>query len=304
MEEKGFEIRNDEFVVLGRISCTGADGNVFETHENIYLRKVKESWERETEDGLKDSWHNCSRLYNAILKTEKETIYHVPSAALFWNILQYLDRLNEILPGPVCVGSEKETLSNIRRNLLLNSSEYKLTNTMIDWKGGKIIHYPGLEDFIDEGYSVGPVNAQFPINQGKRKTFDFDPWTLKDTESLDEWLAYDANRAFLQNVTGINDVDTLIGTLNRLRSVSRERFDKDFAEMKKLGSLEEFKAFNKPEEMLAAVDPIIKFNKAAAPNKSPVCIWRERLAVVIQGNLNLKTYGTIPRLGLPPSHLY
>ncbi|MBU2638584.1 MAG: hypothetical protein KJ955_06425 [Nanoarchaeota archaeon] len=304
IEETGFEIRDGGFVALGRISCTGADGNVFESHENIYLKKVKASWEKSNEDYIKGHDFFRETLYRAILRTEKESIYHMPSAALFWNIRRYLIQIIERLPNKTfSIRSEEETLSNIQKDFLPNS-EYKLTNTMIDWKAGKIIHYPCLEDFIDEEYTVGPVDAQYQINKGKRKCFDFDPWALKDTENLDEWMAYDANRAFLQNLMGINNADILIGTLNRVRSVSRERLNKDFAALKANPMMfEEFKDFKNAEELAAACDPIIKFNKATVPNKSPVCIWHEDRALIIQGDLDLKTAGMVPIVGLPPFYL-
>jgi hypothetical protein len=170
----------DNYLRLENISCTDADGNVFEHYPVIYARK-----------DIYRKGDNSPQFftpYDAVKHAAANGDFH-PSFALSCNILASLYSQRD---NPEIDAVLKQYLDKG------NGTGYHGQNTIIDWGNQKIIHYPQDSDFKSSG-------GTDKINSGHKKTvLGFDQTGFSDT-TLESALTIPNYRAYVQNLTGLRD---------------------------------------------------------------------------------------------------
>ncbi len=174
------------YITLEDVSCVGADGNVFECYDRLYVAR----------DVVRN---NGNRIhfspYQAVSHFERQRgSMFLPSFALSCNILA---RLFESKDDPEF------------NDVLLQYKDYgpghgwHAQNTIVDWKDRKIIHYPKDSDFPSDG---GNDN----INQNKKKiTFSFNPKCFDDL-TIEKALKKSDFEKYIKNLTGLKNPEVLI----------------------------------------------------------------------------------------------
>ena len=142
--------------MLRNVRCVGSDGRVFEQYAELSVQSdvVREQ----------DGAHRSFTPYEAITYFENQQQF-LPSMALSCNILVALFR--------AAVHKEKDgtytTLDVHAKQILDQYRDYgpgcglHAQNTVVDWEGKEIIHYPHDDDFPDNGGTAR-------INQGRQRT--------------------------------------------------------------------------------------------------------------------------------------
>jgi hypothetical protein len=175
----------DDYLLLKNITCTDADGNIFENYPEIYVAK----------DVVRD---NVSKfvnftLYQAITHFEKQgNSSFLPSYALTCNIVTVL--------------FENKSDSEVEKVLLQYKKKdaqrfgYHAQNTLNNTKTGKVIHYPYDNDFPNHG-------GNDDVNQSKRIELDFG---LNRSDTLENVLKSVNGKRAIQNLTGLKQPEVLV----------------------------------------------------------------------------------------------
>ena len=172
-------------IVLGNVSCTGSNGEVFEHYGKLHVDKdiVRGS----------DGNHVNFTTYNAAAHFEKEGMF-LPSFALSCNILKTLYE-----------NKDDKEVSKVLMQYKDYGSGYgwHAQNTIVDWGNKKIIHYPSNKDFLQYGGSNN-------INQSKNRAesgFNFKGFK---NMFLEKALKKDEFKAFVQDFTGLQQPEMLV----------------------------------------------------------------------------------------------
>lgn len=193
----GFRGNLEDFLVFENISCSHADGVVYEHYDRIAVPLDV--------DGSGSGKERLVRSYfpyGAITNLENENSI-LPSLALTLNIL---------------VHAYKKRNDTRMRHLLMQYKDHKgyyhgqcgahIQNTLISFKQSEIIHYPYNTDFPYYG-------GDQPINTSRlqqRIPFTMEDWGLSEfwgTIPLCEAVQRESLALFLKNATGLQDLSLL-----------------------------------------------------------------------------------------------
>ena len=174
----------DDFLVIPGIECVGADGRVFEKHNEIYVAKDVER------DGKS---HVSFTSYKAILHFEKKNMF-LPSYALSCNVLAYL-----------FANKDNEDCNKVLMHYKDHGVGYgwHAQNTIIDWKNKKIRHYPLDSNFPNDGGS-DDVNQSRQRNDFRFNVEGFGDMALEDALGKIEF------KNFIINLTGLKSPEVLV----------------------------------------------------------------------------------------------
>ncbi len=176
-----------DFLVLENIVCVGADKKVFERHDRLYVAK---EIERDASAQINFT------PYQAATHFEQKGLF-LPSFALSCNIVAAL--------------YQNKSNADIRKVLEQYKDHgagygWQAQNTVINWKGKKIIHYPHDKDFPEDGGN-DKINA---ASLGRaRTTFSFVPVGFGDI-LLEEALQKQEFSKYIRNLTGLKDPSILV----------------------------------------------------------------------------------------------
>ncbi len=194
----GFRGNLEDFLIFENVSCTRADGEVYEHYDRIPVALDV--------DGGGDGRRGLVRSYlpyTAIADLENENSF-LPSLALTFNILDQ---------------AYKKKKDPRMRHLLMqynNNGGYyhgqcgaHIQNTLISFKQREIIHYPYNTDFPSYGGDQ-PINTS---RQQQRIPFTMEDWGLSEfwgTIPLRKAVQRESLAHFLKNVTGLQDLSLLM----------------------------------------------------------------------------------------------
>jgi hypothetical protein len=187
----------NNYLMLENIICVGADGNKFEEHPTIYVCKDIERKENGN--------HMRFTPYQAISHFEKAgNGLFLPSFALSCNILAalYVGQSNPEF---------KQALDQYKDYDLAHG--WHAQNTVVDWKGKSIIHYPYDSDFPHDG-------GQDKVNQNRRRQIDFKNLMPTDCSLVDALNDGEYNR-FIKDLTGLQNPEVLIEIGNYFQKDTR-----------------------------------------------------------------------------------
>ncbi|MDO8643046.1 MAG: hypothetical protein Q7R76_05725 [Candidatus Woesearchaeota archaeon] len=183
--------------VLRNVQCVGSDGLVFEQYAEL---RVQSDVVRRQNNA-----HQQFTPYQAILHFKTERDQFLPSMALSCNILVALYH--------AAVRREEDgTYTTLDAHAKQILDQYKdhgagygwhAQNTVVDWKGKQVIHYPKDEDFPEHG-DTAQINQEYQRNS---KPFDkkgFEHCTLEEACKKPNMLG------FLQDFTGLQNPLELI----------------------------------------------------------------------------------------------
>ena len=184
-----------DYVKLENIQCVDADGTVFEKYNTIYVRK----------DVEKDAAGKRLMVtpYSAIKHCE--SFGFLPSAALMANIHVAIYRAAVERQADGTYRTKDAKMEAMLKKLRYRGDGIggHWVNTLVDWKGNEIIHYPQDGDFPTDGGTAG-INSAY-----SRKNMNFDKANFSDT-TLKEALKIPNYRRFVQNYSGLPDPAVLI----------------------------------------------------------------------------------------------
>ena len=187
----------EDYIMLEDITCTDADGNVFEQYKRLYLAKDVIHYSPLGEK---------SSTFEAILTAESQGGF-VPSLALTCNILAKLLQLKE-----------DPTIDAVLRSYatLKGLGTYTVQNTIIDCGNHEIIHYPMAHELVTAGFPRTVfVNVQqrrkFPYSAFGPGPISGPVWVLHPS-----FLANGEPKRFFQNLTGLSDPIVLYNISNYL----------------------------------------------------------------------------------------
>ena len=184
----------DDFVVLKDIRCVDADGNVFEQYDELHIAKdvVRQA----------DGTHQSFTPYQAIVYFEQKGLF-LPSMALSCNIVAAL------FQAAVEKKGAGDTIKNAESKEVLDQYKdhgagygWHAQNTVVDWGGRKIIHYPRDGDFPQNG---GNNN----INQSRSLVKLPIPRGIGDMALVDALKNAKATKS-VRNLTGLKDPAVLV----------------------------------------------------------------------------------------------
>jgi len=183
-----------DYILLEDISCTDANGKVFERYDELYIAKDI------MRKGNKPFYF---KPYEAISYFEKQANKSfLPSIALTCNILV---RLYENRDNPEI----NKTLMQYK-DYENPGHGWHIQNTIVDWKKRKIIHYPNDKDFPEFSGSVPELGGNENINENKQRTaFKFNPEGFDDV-ILEKALQNPQFKKYIKNLTGLKKPETLI----------------------------------------------------------------------------------------------
>jgi hypothetical protein len=176
------------FLKLEDIACIGSDGEPFEQYKTIY---VANDIERSRQKG-----DISVTIYDAISHFNKvgENIF-LPSYALTCNILAALYAMKDTSPEAKAILDQYKDDGS--------GSSYNGTNTIIDWKDKRIIHYPNKPDF--QVYTeTDAINIREHIIKPFRMISTTDGRSYKDA------LRDAETRMFIKDLTGLRNPEIIL----------------------------------------------------------------------------------------------
>ncbi len=182
--------------VLRDIRCVGSDGAVFEEYAEL---RIQANVARQ--GPAENSPHQRFNLYQAIAHFENRQGLFLPSMALSCNILVALFR--------EAVRKEQDgtytTLNQHAKQILDQYKNYgpdygwHAQNTVVNWGGKEIVHYPKDDDFPEKYGGTTEINMQ------RRKIIkEFDRKGFKDC-TLEQACQKPNMLAYLQDFTGVHN---------------------------------------------------------------------------------------------------
>jgi len=185
---------DDNFLAVENLQCVGADGNVFEQHDVLYV--AKDIFRKS------DGKQIYFTPYRAIVHCEKEDSF-LPDLALTCNILAalYLNRDNPEVKPVLMQYKDKG-----------NGFGWHVQNTVVDWGGERIVHYPHKSDFLSSGGKTRINQSQQRIllpfaKTQRRKVLWNQP--LPDTP-LEKGLKEPFVLHYVRQLTGLEDPSILV----------------------------------------------------------------------------------------------
>lgn len=182
-------VKDEGYIGLENISCADADGDLIERYDKIFIKT-----------NLATTNKNAMRLSNFTIygaayffERQKGDVF-LPSCALTCNILARLYELRHY--------EEMENLLLQYKNHGLNDG-WHIQNTIVDWRGQRIIHYPG--------YSEIPKKVKKRDMNHKRNCtiLSFTPEKFEDGP-LKFLLKNSSFEEFIKNLTGLEDPEILV----------------------------------------------------------------------------------------------
>ena len=170
-----------EYIVLENIACRDSNGKPFEQYPQLFVRK-------DVERGVNQRQINHTP-FDWVQYFEDKGLF-LPSFALSCNILSALYNKR----------GDPET-----NKVLMQYKDYgpgygwHAQNTVVDWGANKIIHYPSQDSQRNN------INTKRPT-----KELLFARKQIKEM-ALEEALRNKDFRAYIQNLTGLTDTETLVG---------------------------------------------------------------------------------------------
>jgi hypothetical protein len=180
-------IFRDGYFILEDVKVFDADDNVIERYDRL---EVMADVERDS-GGERGGSVIQHVPYIAALHCEEKGLF-LPSIALSCVILSKLFILRDDSRFHRVLGQYKEIHVG-------SGWGYHCQNSMIDWKRGKVIHYPSPEEYGKKGN----------INSGKRVSLDFDKSNLRGID-LESALENESHRKFVRQLTGLQDPSILV----------------------------------------------------------------------------------------------
>ena len=181
------------FITLENIACYGSDGKVFEQYDNLAFAKDVER--------KQDGSHVFSTPYQAILRFEQQNNgLFLPSYACQTVALVALFNAS-VRKKP---DGTFEVFNPDVERILQQYKDYgpgygwHNNNTIIDGKGGRIVHYPLKDDFQQHGGTTD-------INSGRRIGKNFPKNMNRDSSSLEDALKDAVKVRYLQDLTGLKN---------------------------------------------------------------------------------------------------
>lgn len=198
-----------EYVWLKEVCCKDEYGDMMEYYNKIFVKTSPA-----TTNKKRSSYFKLQRAIS-FFERQKGDVF-LPSTALTCNILAKIYELRHY--------EEME-------NLLLQYSDHKandgwhLQNTIIDWKGQRIIHYPG--------YSEAPKKIRKRDMNYNRdcKILGFKFEHVEDTK-LEFLLQEPDTTCFIKDLTGLEKPEILVEIGDYLRKPTRVWFPNDPEEAK------------------------------------------------------------------------
>ena len=177
-----------DYLLLKDVCCTDVNGNVFENYDELFVNKTLEK----NQNGELVFF----TPYNGTAHFEKQASgVYLPSFALSCNILAALWQNKN---NPEC---ERILLMYKNKG---NGNGWHCQNTVVDYAGEKIIHYPFDSDFPNDGGVAG-------INSGrKRIVLPFQNKSALKDEPLEQALQHAASLDFIRQFTGLKNPEALI----------------------------------------------------------------------------------------------
>lgn len=177
-------------IILEDISCTDADGKVFEHHPTISFAKDVFKNGKGTEFAFE--------TYEAAVHCEKQGLFN-PSMALHCNFLEALyhrraDSAIEAVLRQYCNGKNPRAI--------INGCPHK-ANTVVNWGQQKVIHYPIDSDFPDLANPRGVNTSR------SRVELPFERTGFEKDQPLVEALAVPNSARYLKDLTGLADLSIL-----------------------------------------------------------------------------------------------
>src|SRR3989344_3224274 len=186
-----------DVMLLHNLSCVDANGNIFEQYPELRVRK----------DILRDQNRGQVNFtpYQAIVYSESKGLF-LPSIALSCNIVATLFQR--------AVKLENGNYTTLDQNAKKVLDQYKdhgpgygwqAQNTVIDYNGQNIIHYPRDADFPNHG-GTNNINASNPkVELPFKKKAGVFPFTNKKLENmtLEEGLNHPLVSTFVKQFTGL-----------------------------------------------------------------------------------------------------
>ena len=186
----------DDYLILGDLSCVDADGNEFEKYGELYVAKDVVQGDKPYSDTNSVKQHINFTPYKGAVHFEKQgNGSFLPSMALSCNIIAVLYHQRS-----------DPTVKAVLDQYKNHGSGYGWhdQNTIVDWKNGKIIHYPSDRDFPKHGEN-DKINL---LRQQSRLPFSF---AGNFRGQLLENALKDADFAkFVKNITGLQDPSVLV----------------------------------------------------------------------------------------------
>ena len=180
----------EDYIVLENISCVDADGNVVENHPKLY---VKKDVERKA-----DKAFISFTPYNGISHFEQQANgLFVPSMALSYQILDIAWQNKDNPEFAKLLKQYKDYANNGSYDC-----GWHCQNTLVDYAGQQIIHYPSDTDFTSNGGTSG-------INNGRRIALPFSKIGLKSA-ALEDALNNANTARFVRQFTGLQNPAVLI----------------------------------------------------------------------------------------------
>ncbi len=176
-----------DFLVLENIVCVGADKNIFERHDRLYVAK---------DVARNGTTHIAFTPYQAASHFEMKGLF-LPSFALSCNIVAALYQNK----GKADVKKVLEQYKDYGAGY-----GWQAQNTVINWKGRKIIHYPQDKDFPEDG---GDDKINVASLGRARTTFSFVADDFEDM-LLEEALKKREFAKYVSNLTGLKDPSVLV----------------------------------------------------------------------------------------------
>jgi hypothetical protein len=172
----------DHYLRLENISCTDADGNVFEQYPVIYVRK----------DIYRNDQNHILFFtpYQAAKNAAAKGDFH-PSFALSCNILAAL-----------YAQRKKPEIDAVLKQYLNkgNGNGYHGQNTIIDFGAKKVIHYPTAQDF----------GQKETVNAGRARTALSFLKARLENELLETALGKADQQRYIKQLTGLREPKVLI----------------------------------------------------------------------------------------------
>lgn len=210
----------DHHLLIEGVSCIGADGTIFERHDQIYLALNPASHKIKSDHDID--------LYTAILYCEqldRRANTFLPSSALNFKIL------TTVFPEAVEKqpdGSYKTKDPDLREFLDLFGhyrTDPGAQNTLPDVATGKVIHYPTAMDFLNLPRFSFPSSTFPPINVGQSRielNLFVEEKIDSERDSLENLLeagllgpsAQYSSESFGKQLTGLEDPTALLELLD------------------------------------------------------------------------------------------
>ncbi|MBI4147083.1 hypothetical protein HY494_00330 [Candidatus Woesearchaeota archaeon] len=185
---------DDDFLAVEYLQCVDADGNVFEQHDNLYVRKDIERDEAGKQINFTP--------YRAIVHFESKGMSLLSFAGTYNLVAALYQNRDNPEVKPVLMQYKNKG----------NGDGWHAQNTVIDWGEQKIIHHPHQNDFTKHGGKTEINQAHqrilLPFIRKEERKILWDR-SLSHT-TLEKGLKDPLMARFVRQLTGLQDPSTLV----------------------------------------------------------------------------------------------